>query len=507
MIRLPRCLCLLLFLVFAPSPQPMLADFVLDTYGTPTAAGSWSYAFLPDTGHSGDINYVPTAGDAAKATFLGYVAPDAAGLWSSPGKGPSVPASELYVFETLIRSVVDRSVAAIFGGDDGHALFLDDVLVGGGGFGTDIPFAFDLVANMPRKLTVAVHNGDGPMVIGLWRQDATNLGLSSIDGLLFEAPEPPAVLLASSALVICAWRRRHLLSFGRGLRVAWGLLGLLLVWQGTYRFGYADPPFVSAEGNFWKVPDGAHITGSSPGHPCSNCELTNMFTNDWWGPKTSIFDDGRSAGDLHWVEWETSQPFFLTSFNLLALHDTPERDANHRGLSTFRLFARQSDSQDWTQLYELQPANPYQFTPGPDVIPTTEWGYLAVHAEVAQTLAQQFRAEFMQYGFNGPRVQALHGFGFTPTPGDADLDGDVDLNDFAILKANFAQPGKGWADGDFNGNSVPDLVDFGLLKENFGRGTAGGAAAVPEPEAWRLALLGVAGLGLAWRARRRRAAG
>ncbi len=70
-----------------------------------------------------------------------------------------------------------------------------------------------------------------------------------------------------------------------------------------------------------------------------------------------------------------------------------------------------------------------------------------------------------------------------------------------------AQPGKGWADGDFNGNSVPDLVDFGLLKENFGRGTAGGAAAVPEPEAWKLSLLGVAGLGLAWRTRRRWAGG
>ncbi|MFO0899472.1 MAG: VCBS repeat-containing protein [Pirellulales bacterium] len=75
--------------------------------------------------------------------------------------------------------------------------------------------------------------------------------------------------------------------------------------------------------------------------------------------------------------------------------------------------------------------------------------------------------------------------------GDADLDGDVDLNDFGLLKANFAQPGKGWAEGDFNGNSVPDLDDFGLLKANFGRGTAGGAAAVPEPAAWSLLLAGL----------------
>jgi len=78
------------------------------------------------------------------------------------------------------------------------------------------------------------------------------------------------------------------------------------------------------------------------------------------------------------------------------------------------------------------------------------------------------------------------------TPGDADLDGAVTLNDFGILKANFAQAGKGWADGDFNGNTVPDLEDFGLLKANFGKGTAGGAAAVPEPAAWQLLAAGVA---------------
>jgi hypothetical protein len=190
----------------------------------------------------------------------------------------------------------------------------------------------------------------------------------------------------------------------------------------------------------------------------------------------------------------------------LALHDTPDRDANYRGFRTFRLFARGGAVDEWTQLYELHPANPYNLTTGPDIIPTDEHGYLAVSASVNPTLAQEFRAEFVQFGAApsaaGPRVQALHGFGFTPIAGDADLDGDVDLNDFGLLKANFAQPGKGWAEGDFNGNAVPDLADFGLLKENFGSGTAVGAAAVPEPAAWRLALLGLVGLGLAGRARR-----
>ena len=53
-------------------------------------------------------------------------------------------------------------------------------------------------------------------------------------------------------------------------------------------------------------------------------------------------------------------------------------------------------------------------------------------------------------------------------PGDADFDGDVDLNDFAALKAHFGAAG-GPADGDFNGDGQVDLNDFALLKANFGR--------------------------------------
>ncbi|MFW6153832.1 MAG: PKD domain-containing protein [Planctomycetota bacterium] len=51
--------------------------------------------------------------------------------------------------------------------------------------------------------------------------------------------------------------------------------------------------------------------------------------------------------------------------------------------------------------------------------------------------------------------------------GDADDDGDVDLDDFVILKNNFGSPG-GWAEGDFDGNGTVDLDDFAILKNNFG---------------------------------------
>ncbi len=57
--------------------------------------------------------------------------------------------------------------------------------------------------------------------------------------------------------------------------------------------------------------------------------------------------------------------------------------------------------------------------------------------------------------------------------GDADTDGDVDLDDFAILKTNFGRSGDAtWADGDFDGDADVDLDDFAQLKQNFG--TTGG---------------------------------
>lgn len=51
--------------------------------------------------------------------------------------------------------------------------------------------------------------------------------------------------------------------------------------------------------------------------------------------------------------------------------------------------------------------------------------------------------------------------------GDFDGDGDVDLDDFGLLKANFGS-GTSLAQGDADGNGRVDLNDFGLLKNNFG---------------------------------------
>lgn len=74
-----------------------------------------------------------------------------------------------------------------------------------------------------------------------------------------------------------------------------------------------------------------------------------------------------------------------------------------------------------------------------------------------------------------------------PLPGDANLDGQVDLSDFGILKQHFGA-GTQRSEGDFNGDGQVDLTDFGLLKENFGRSAA---MAVPEPGALGLAAWGI----------------
>lgn len=56
-----------------------------------------------------------------------------------------------------------------------------------------------------------------------------------------------------------------------------------------------------------------------------------------------------------------------------------------------------------------------------------------------------------------------------PTAGDADLDGDVDSDDFNLLAFNFGNAGV-WLNGDFDGDGTVDSDDFNLLAFNFGAG-------------------------------------
>ena len=54
-------------------------------------------------------------------------------------------------------------------------------------------------------------------------------------------------------------------------------------------------------------------------------------------------------------------------------------------------------------------------------------------------------------------------------PGDANLDGSVDLADFVILRNHFGEVEAGFRGGDFNDDGAVDLSDFVILRNHFGQ--------------------------------------
>ena len=77
-------------------------------------------------------------------------------------------------------------------------------------------------------------------------------------------------------------------------------------------------------------------------------------------------------------------------------------------------------------------------------------------------------------------------------PGDANLDGKVDINDLTIVLAHYNQTGMSWSQGEFTGDGTVDINDLTIVlahyNQTFGASAAGNVSAVPEPSA--LVLLG-----------------
>ena len=72
---------------------------------------------------------------------------------------------------------------------------------------------------------------------------------------------------------------------------------------------------------------------------------------------------------------------------------------------------------------------------------------------------------------------------FQTTPGDTNLDRQVNFADFLVLADRFGQAG-GWSDGDFDGDGQVAFTDFLALSANFGTAQP---VSVPEPSAHLLA--------------------
>ena len=123
------------------------------------------------------------------------------------------------------------------------------------------------------------------------------------------------------------------------------------------------------------------------------------------------------------------------------------------------------------------------------------------------------------YGVTAPQLVIT-----MPEPGDANLDGRVDVSDLAILAANYRKHVTGgWTQADFNNDGVVDVQDLAILAANYRYGVASdvslgavawdaeaiellslaGVTAVPEPNALVLLAAGLLGLLVfVWRRRK-----
>ena len=90
-------------------------------------------------------------------------------------------------------------------------------------------------------------------------------------------------------------------------------------------------------------------------------------------------------------------------------------------------------------------------------------------------------------------------------PGDANLDGRVDINDLTIVLANYGQTGMTWAQGEFTGDGTVDINDLTIVLAHYNQSvgsSAAGMVAVPEPSP--IAIAAAALLGLVACCRRKR---
>ena len=172
-----------------------------------------------------------------------------------------------------------------------------------------------------------------------------------------------------------------------------------------------------------------------------------------------------------------------------ALYNTPTS-----GITALSGYGVKAMDQLFT-LYDGQLTAPAAVTTGSS---TLEWKYVAGGLPGTSGYAGQLSpgAYYVQLDATGGGVE-------TVVPGDANLDGRVDINDLTVVLANYNKAGMTWAQGEFTGDGTVDINDLTIVLANYNTSVgAGSLAAVPEPAS--VVLLVAATLSAAWVIQRRR---
>ena len=180
----------------------------------------WAYSYLNyDSNIHSETYYTTNLSTVSNAIFEGYLT------------GNTHPTADVdyftyhnatsrgsRVFTTYIQSSINQTVLFSSDGDDGHAIFINNVFIDGGGYTVDSYANLNMVAGNSYKLTTVSNNFTGPTSMwfnvrgdqdsnGAYRWSSTVAGAPYIsmnavgDFNTTSVPEPATIILLTSALL------------------------------------------------------------------------------------------------------------------------------------------------------------------------------------------------------------------------------------------------------------------------------------------------------------------
>ena len=189
-------------------------------FNSPSSTNNlWQYSYVDVTGSTPISNaqsYATSLTDFSSAIFHGYVSGDWGGTSDSFNGGPSSDFTTIHTFGSYFQSSIDQTISMLFGGDDGHSLFVNDVFQAGGGFGNNKVVTVSLTANIPVYVELVGFNYGGTWGFSITENSTPQAPLMIKDisgvrmnaqGNFAEVPEPSTLAIFALGMIGLASRR------------------------------------------------------------------------------------------------------------------------------------------------------------------------------------------------------------------------------------------------------------------------------------------------------------